>query len=267
MPVEIRLGPPQRTRFEPPRLTSIWQTVLNHLTPPSHPSTTSESAIDGHTDLYYSESLSTQVHPLELLNPKAGTSGRHKRNGFRKRGAKSSQANSNSRYGTDDEDMGQPNEPVSHVVVEANFDQFTPLAAKSDSGSTNQTPATKGGQGSIDLVFSKAEGEGGEEDDVDATQADWSEVQSVRRDRRSTWLERTAAYELILERLWPNVKHFMNSSFSEASKERSFQKEVGCASPKLRLMRVGMVHSQTRRTRLRYFLPHLMGSHRRSPTQ
>lgn len=125
MPVGFRKGSPQqRTRFAPSRVSAAWQKVVSHLTPPSQPSTTSQSAIDStfnHTDLYYNESLNITVQHLDLLNPKSGTHDRHKRMGFRRKGVKSSQANSNSRFG-DDEDPGQPNEPVSHIVVDADFD-------------------------------------------------------------------------------------------------------------------------------------------------
>ena len=140
----------------------------------------------------------------DLLNPKAGISGRHKRNVFRRRGAKSSIANSTSRFG-DDEEMGtQQNEPVSHIVVDNNFDHFTPAMAKSDSGSTNQTPAATAkstGEKSSgnDLGFSNGEDDADNDHEAVGSRSD---VASVRRDRRSTWVQRTV--------------------------ERSFQKEVSC---------------------------------------
>lgn len=232
MPVGFRKGSPQqRTRFAPSRVSAAWQKVVSHLTPPSQPSTTSQSAIDStfnHTDLYYNESLNITVQHLDLLNPKSGTHDRHKRMGFRRKGVKTSQANSNSRFG-DDEDPGQPNEPVSHIVVDADFDHFTPATAKSDSDSNSQTPdasaanTKQAASSGSDLGFSKAEAD---DDDEEGNRADRSDAQSMRPDRRSTWLQRTAAYEWIFERLWPNIRHFFDSSFPEPSKERSFQKEV-----------------------------------------
>ena len=71
------------------------------------------------------------------------------------------------------------------------------------------------------------EGGGEEDDEGEGTQADKSDGQSVRRDRRDTWLTRTWAYEMMAERVWPNIRHFLDSSFTEPSKERAFQKEVG----------------------------------------
>ena len=222
-----------RTRFEPTRFSTVWQNIVAHLTPPSHPSTTSQSAIESafdHTENGHTESHSTSTRPLEqLLNPKHGTEGRHKQQGVRRKFAKSSQGNTASRYG-DDEDNRQPHEPVSHVVVDADFDHFTPMTAKSDSGSTTQTHSlnafgARNGKASKgnDLLGPKAEGEDGGNESV---QGDSNELQSIRRDRRETWLARTVAYEWIIERLWPNIKHFMDSSFPEARKEHSFQKEV-----------------------------------------
>ena len=234
MPVEIRTGSTHRARFAPPRLSTAWSTVVSHLVSPSHPSTTSGSAIDSsfnHTGLYYNESLNIPIQHLDLLNPKSGTNGRHKRLGLRRKGAKSSQANTISRFGDDDNNDVHPNEPVSHVVVDADFDHFTPGTAKSDSGSTTLTPGASAANASRrrsassgnDLVLAKVEGE---DDDEEGTHRDRSEAQSVSRDRRSTWLQRTAAYQWLVEWCWPNIKHFMDSSFPEPSKEHSFQKEV-----------------------------------------
>ena len=232
MPSVDRGSHSHRTRFEPARFSTVWQNIVSRLTPPSHPSATSESAIGSAlntTDNGHSESPHVSNRALELLNPKHGTEGRHKHQGVRRRFAKSSQGNTASRYG-DDEDNRQSYEPLSHVVVEADFDHFSPQTARSDSGSTVQThgfsafeaktgKATKGNK----LSASKPEGEEG---DNDSAQGDSNEVQSIRRDRRESWWARTAAFEWIFERLWPNIKHFMDSSFPEAKKEHSFQKEV-----------------------------------------
>jgi len=211
----------QKTRFEPSRLNTIWHTVIGHLTPPSHPSTTSESAVGTSaydpSGEYYSESVTPPAHlALELLNPKSGVSGKHKirrsvgeRSGGRKK--KSSVGHSTSRFGDDDDTTNH--DAVIHVVVENDFDHFQPHLDKSDSGSTKTPGGTsEGGMG----------GTGNDEDVV----YDKTESGSIRRDRRSSWIKRTSAWELVFDRIWPNVKHFMDSSFPEDSKERSFQKEV-----------------------------------------
>ncbi|WWD17522.1 hypothetical protein CI109_101963 [Kwoniella shandongensis] len=228
----------QRTRFAPSKFSTVWQKVKNSLTPPSHPSTTSESALGSSfrntTDLYYSESISGDPShlPLELLNPKGGTDGKHKRKGISDRisssgrggmrnRARSSQANSTSRYGDDDDMSGKPNDPVSHVVVEANFDHFTPTVPRSDSGY-----GASGGNGSRnhDTLYS-TKGEDDEDGGGDHTR---SEVGSTGRrgSRNPGWIRRNSAVAWVTERMWPNIMHFLNSSFPEPSKERSFQKEA-----------------------------------------
>ncbi|WWC89586.1 uncharacterized protein L201_004511 [Kwoniella dendrophila CBS 6074] len=263
----IHHGKNTKTRFKPSGFSQFWQNVKSHLTPPSHPSTTSESAIGGSSfrnttdNYYYNESVhggnatGNKHLPLELLNPKAGMEGKHKRRGqassagvggkatgggglrFR---ARSSQAASNSRYGDDDIDglsSLKPNEPVSHIVVDANFEHFTPAMAKSDSGSTNKSPGTNtntnGGLDSRnDTNYSKGEddenggivGGGGS----GGTGYDRSDAASTARrgSRAEQWVKRNSAVIWITERLWPNVKHFLDSEFPEPSKERSFQKET-----------------------------------------
>jgi hypothetical protein len=94
--------------------------------------------------------------PLELIDPVAAS--RRKR-GFRNflksgnsikndgispdnwRRGKGSGQPGGSRCGEDEEG---PFEPVATVVVENDFEQVIPLAARSDSGSTNRTPGTHG---------------------------------------------------------------------------------------------------------------------------
>jgi hypothetical protein len=159
--------PTQRIRFEsnPNSLSSVWASIRRHLTAPTHPSTTSESAhgsgIYADTDLFtYNDvhgmrSPSGNHLPLELIDPVAAS---RRKKGFRnflksgnsiknadqlspenwKRG-KGSQPGS--RYGDDEEG---PFEPVSSVVVDNDFEQVVPLAARSDSGSTNRTPGASG---------------------------------------------------------------------------------------------------------------------------
>jgi hypothetical protein len=218
----------QKTRFAPSRFQSFVTSIKHHLTPPSHPSTTSESANDSSfkhdNDLFYSESLPGGSHlPLELLNPKLGTTSKYKRRS-KGRKPKSSAGHSNSRYG-DDEDNNAAHEPISHIVVEANFDHFTPPAPKSDSGSTNRTPGHT--QPSLRMRSNEREDDDDEEAEADYGGLEKSEVHSIRTDQRRSWIRRTPVWEFVVERLWPNVKHFMDSSYPEAAKERSFQKEVG----------------------------------------
>ncbi|OCF42763.1 two-component system sensor protein [Kwoniella heveanensis CBS 569] len=235
-----------KTRFKPSGWSEFWTSVKTHLTPPSHPSTTSESALGGSsfrntTDTYYySESTSGQPGhlPLELLNPNAGTDGKHKRRGGGDRSsarggagglrfrARSSQGASTSRYGDDDDMSARPNEPVSHVVVENNFEHFTPVVAKSDSGYSNRTPGASAAGGRLDTLYSKGEGEdeGGEEGGAH----DRSDVASTARrgSRAENWVKKNMVIVWVTERFWPNLRHFMDSSFPEPSKERSFQKEA-----------------------------------------
>lgn len=213
------------TRFAAPRLPTAgeaWQAVRARLTPASHPSTTSESAIDSsfnHTDLFHLESeprdKSTR-RTVELLNPNAGTASRYKPRPHIKK-AKSSAANSNSRYGDDEEpgpSSGTTWEPISHIVVDNDFEQFTPQLAKSESGSTNHTPGASG---------TKATGAGSDgEDDTPFSPSDGA---SISRGQRG-WARRNPVYEMLVERIWPNLAHFLDSSFPEKIKERSFQKEV-----------------------------------------
>jgi hypothetical protein len=225
---------PQKTRFAPSRFSHAWARIIEHLTPPSHPSTTSESGIESsfnNTDLFYAESVepSNNSHPLDLLNPRSATTSKHKKTTtvtdrlVRSRTRqKSSVANSTSRYG-DDEDTFVSSDPVSHVVVENDFEQYIPVVARSDSGSTNRTP----GLSTQNAIESSGAGivskENGDEDGPPKTRSD---AGSIRRDMRGNWIRRTVVYELLVDRAWPNFKHFLDSSFPEATKERSFQKEV-----------------------------------------
>ncbi|WVQ67940.1 uncharacterized protein L199_006145 [Kwoniella botswanensis] len=238
-----------KTRFKPSGFSQFWQSVKTHLTPPSHPSTTSESAIGGSSfrnttdNYYYNESVhggGSSHLPLELLNPKAGMEGKHKRrmgNSSASRGggglrfrARSSQAASTSRYGDDDDlSSSKPNEPVSHIVVDANFEHFTPAMAKSDSGFSNKTPGTNTNNGGLD---SKNEGDGENGGDTTPNGGqmgyDRSDIASTTRrgSRAENWVKRNTAVVWMTERFWPNVKHFLDSEFPEPSKERSFQKET-----------------------------------------
>ncbi|KAK8864179.1 hypothetical protein IAR55_001425 [Kwoniella newhampshirensis] len=234
-----------KARFAPSKFSTIWQQVKTSLTPPSHPSTTSESALGSSfrntTDMYYAESITGQSShlPLELLNPKGGTEGKHKRKGISSgsgRGglrnrARSSQANSTSRYGDDDDMSGKPNDPVSHVVVEANFDHFTPTVPRSDSG--YGASGGNGTSGAGSRHHSASQSNKGEEDEEGGGPGggtyDRSDAGSTaRRGSRAAvgWVRRNSTVIWVTERMWPNIMHFLNSAFPEPSKERSFQKEA-----------------------------------------
>jgi hypothetical protein len=130
--------------------------------------------------------------------------------GSRARGGRraGSRTNSNSRFG-DDEDQNidnndKPPEPVSHIVVDNDFAVFVP-APRSESGST-RTPG--GGTG-----FSEHGNTGTESADG----------MSIRRDRRDNWIQRSLAYELIVERIAPSIAHFFDSSFQEPKVSQRFK--------------------------------------------
>lgn len=237
MKANTKANSKSRTRFAPSRLSSVWRSLVSHLTPPSHPSTTSESALGSSlrntTDnMYYEDGSAVRHLPLELLNPSAGTDGRHKRRGVSdtknsgSRGGlrqrlRGSQANSNSRYGDDDDLSAKPSEPVSRIVVDNNFEHFTPAVPKSDSGyGSGRTPATNGTPGG---------GEIGDDEDEEGTRGLRSDGASTTQRRSSAaaqWIQRNVVVEWVTDRFWPNVKHFLDSSYPEPSKEHSFQKEV-----------------------------------------
>lgn len=241
-----------RTRFEPSRTSNLWAKIRKQLAPATHPSTTSQSAHESgfhtDTDIFF---LETNNHlPLELLDPvaahnrkrkgSAGGGGLLKGRKSDVKARKSSAGISGSRFG--DEDEGSC-EPVSCVVVENDFDKFKPHLDKSDSGSTrtaggrsgNNTPSARIGLGGRTSLFGKSEedndedsldggGNGGRRrsgvDDLDITSS------KTKRGRERNWLQRSKAYEILVERIWPNFRHFLNSSYTEPSKERSFIKEV-----------------------------------------
>lgn len=246
----FRPGPSQqqRTRFAPVRLRSIWSNIVTHLTPPSHPSTTSESALDSslnHTDTYYGEGSviadpsstypnnPSGSHALQHLNQASsrhstGTRARLRRIRSR-RGGKSSAGQSNSRYG-DDDDPNMTHEPVSHLVVDNNFEHFTPPPAKSDSGTSARTPGLSHshahttatpGDGDMDT-----EGWGKDEEDVMRGERYGTKSDASALERAGRWITKLPGYEFTTERAWPNLKHFFDSSYPEKSKERSFQKEA-----------------------------------------
>lgn len=224
----------QRARFQPVSLSSIWSNLVSHLTPPSHPSTTSQSALDSgltHTDGFYGPDSSfgaekDDTHPLQLLKPNAHPS-RLRRLQSRKK-AKSSGANSTSRYGDDDDPLAANHEPVSHLVVDNNFEHFTPPPPKSDSG----TGATPQGMGlpddSVQRHSTLGRSEDADADDGEKTPTrvgGGTRSEASRLDTARTFVQKAPGYELLVERAWPIVRHFFDSSFPEPAKERSFQKE------------------------------------------
>ena len=113
-----------------------------------------------------------------------------------------------------------------HVVVDNNFEHFTPRPPTSESGVSGHTPGqtSRSGRGGgadsgKDLL----------DDDEGGSQR--SEVASLSQERTghaNPWWERNKASLWVVERLWPNIWHFFESSFPEPAKERSFQKEVSC---------------------------------------
>lgn len=154
-----------------------------------------------HTDLF---AESERDHgTLNLLNPTAGTASRYKRRDTYYRRPKSSGANSASRYGDDDAETGT-HDLFNHIVVDNDFEQIHPPGARSDSGSTNRTPEPSNKQ----------------EDDEPPSRSDTGSIS-----RGKSWGTNTRAYSMI-ERVSRTVAHFLDSSFPEPAKERSYQKEV-----------------------------------------
>jgi hypothetical protein len=142
---------------------------------------------------------------------------------------------SGSRCGEDDEG---PFEPVATVVVENDFEQVVPLAARSDSGSTNRTPGASGTglshgpttkEGSS--LFGKSEGrtdqEGDEEAVADSGSPGGGSTKASRQ--RKDWkkrVQRSWIYEFLFVTVWPSIVYFFNMKYSDPSKERAFTKEV-----------------------------------------
>lgn len=138
---------------------------------------------------------------------------------------------SGSRYEGDDDEG--PWEPVSTVVVDNDFEQVIPLAARSDSGST-RTPGGKegsslfpgtnksegldvAGQRRDSAVISELDGEGG----------GGAGTTTAKRDEdQRNWLQKTAAYELLVITVWPSIKYFFDSTYIDPQKEYAFMREV-----------------------------------------
>jgi hypothetical protein len=194
-----------RTRFESPppffskeALRNSWDIIRQRLRNPSHPSTTSQSALEGGTDTGFGDGSSS----------------------FRRPGG-GSQPRSASGYEATDEDGTDrtPPEPVHHVVVDSDLGQYIP-PARSDNGSA-ATPGN--GTGLPTTTDGSHAGVSGSRGAGDGTTGDAS---SIRRDRRKSWITRTWAWEMCVERCWPAFRYFCDSRFPEAAKEKSYQKEV-----------------------------------------
>ena len=250
--------PSQRTRFASNHLSSLWGTIVQRLTPPSHPSTTSNSANGSsfnHTDLYYSDSYPDAViQPLSARSkskPSPTPLPRRRKTGFLSR--TKSPANG-SKYGgggdmTGEEETksgGGETELVCHVVVENDFDQFNPPGARSDSGSTTRTPGFSSIGRVSGRVFTRTEkdAEGGmsfdgrEKSEMDV---DHSSSSDLKNGKNKSWIKRQKTYKFVVRTAWPAVRYFFDSSYPEPAKERSFQKEVsqGLVVVVLTLYRLG----------------------------
>ena len=230
--------PPQARFTGGSSWAAVWNSFRKHIIPATHPSTTSESARNSslHTDTFFDPLYASDQRQLDYLNPNAGTASRHKRGkGDKliritsrrpKSVGKSSQGNS--RYG-DEEDLAGNFEPVSHVVVDSNFDHFVPAPAKSDSGSTNKSPGmtstppedASGRKGSGGGSRRNTEGDLQVED---GDHAERSELMSTTMKSSRRWA--LSKYDYVVVRLWRNTLHFFDSSYPEATKEHSYQKEA-----------------------------------------
>lgn len=255
--------PAQRTRFEsnPNNMSSIWASIRKHLTAPTHPSTTSESAhgsgIYADTDLFtYNDahgmrSPSGNHLPLELIDPVAASRRKKGIRNFLKSGHKTSNQGfglspgdswkrgrasgqpSGSRNGEDDE---EPSEPFSTVVVDNDFEQVVPLAARSDSGSTARTPGASASHGPTtkegSSLFGKSteKGDGQHEIGDQEGSGEQGGEGSTKGDKRMKgwkhWIETTWLYEFFIGAAWPSIVYFFNSKYTDSQKERAFIKEV-----------------------------------------
>jgi hypothetical protein len=246
--------PTQKIRFEQTSLTGIWASVRRHLTAPTHPSTTSESAhgsgIYAETDIYDGHGMrspSGNHLPLELIDPVAA-SRRRKGFGSLLRPKNRSQGNGTSPGDTwkkgktsgpsgsaRGEDEEGPFEPVSSVVVDNDFEQVVPHAARSDSGSTVQGASNthlSHGPKEGSSLFGKSEATGtvGQER-RNSAQSDGhcgeGSTKGGKRDRgMKRWVQSTWGYELIFGTIWPSINYFFDSRYTDPHKERAFMKEV-----------------------------------------
>lgn len=255
---------PGAVRFEPTKFSQVWATFRKQLTPATHPSTTSESALGSglyaETDMFgYNEDGRRTGGgpgghlPLEMIDPMAAKNqNRNRRKGIGgllgtgnnkssrsgrpidtlKRGMTSGQQ-SGSRYeGEDDEG---PWEPVSSVVVDNDFEQVIPHAGRSDSGST-RTPG--GGNSTVQkegssLFGPKSEnpddrvgGGGGGGRRNSAITEEGLTTAGKRSEGFEHWIQHTKVYETLVLTVWPSVMYFFDAKYSDPQKENAFMKEV-----------------------------------------
>lgn len=180
--------------------------------------------------------------PLEMIDPMAAKNRNRKKGiGFLspkttksgrpidtlKRGMTSGQQ-SGSRYeGEDDEG---PWEPVSSVVVDNDFEQVIPSGGRSDSGST-KTPgaggsaAQKEGSSLFGPKSENPDDNPGKQRRDSATTEEGATTAEKRSDGFH-WIQNTRAYEMVVLTMWPSIKYFFDSRYSDPQKEKAFIREV-----------------------------------------
>lgn len=223
----------------------IWSTFKQKLKNPSHPSTTSQSAL-GETEGASGSTLGSYFRPhTKSANSSASVGGR---------------AYAGSQLGYDEEGLPiESVEPVSMIVVESDLLDFIPLA-KSDNGSASAGPndahytnyrtgVDDGGSSSVNPRTSHTHGPMVESGQTDSESKSWArrvadsivgsarvksanrqtamdDGSSIRRENKPLWIQRTWVWEVIMERTIPALQYFCDSSFPEASKEKSYRKEM-----------------------------------------
>lgn len=222
----------------------IWSVFKQKLKNPSHPSTTSQSAL-GETEGASGSTLGSYFRPnAKSANSSASVGGRY----------------AGSQIGYDEEGLPiESVEPVSMVVVESDLLDFIPLA-KSDNGSASAGPndahytnyrtgVDDGGSSSAHPRTSHTHGPMVESGQTDSEGKSWArrvadsiigsakgksgqrqtnmdDGSSIRRENKPLWIQRTWMWEVIMERTIPALQYFCDSSFPEASKEKSYRKEM-----------------------------------------
>ncbi|KAJ9105873.1 hypothetical protein QFC20_004208 [Naganishia adeliensis] len=225
--------------------SGIWSVFKQKLKNPSHPSTTSQSAL-GETEGASGSTLGSYFRPhAKSANSSASVGGR---------------AYAGSQLGYDEEGLPIDSvEPVSMVVVESDLLDFIPLA-KSDNGSASAGPndahytnyrtgVDDGGTESDNARNPHTHGPMVESGQTDSEGKSWArrvadsivgsargksanrqtimdDGSSIRRENKPLWIQRTWVWEVIMERTIPALQYFCDSSFPEASKEKSYRKEM-----------------------------------------
>lgn len=133
------------------------------------------------------------------------------------------------------EDEDGPWEPVATVVVENDFEQVVPHAARSDSGSTvpgaSHTQLSHGPKEGTSL-FGKSEeaGTAGRQRRSSAQSeglgGDDASTRGRRNAYRKNWIRQTWGYEMVVGTIWPSIYYFFDSRYIDPHKERAFMKEV-----------------------------------------